>query len=86
MAKTHSKERQSWTREQDIAIRELWQQGKSNQEIGDMIGRTPAAVQSRASRLNFGTKDVRQNFIRVTADGKRLWSAEEDRVLTEMCR
>lgn len=78
--------RTKWTPEQDRVILELWAQGKSNQEIGDVLGRTASAVQSRTSHLNCGTKDVRQNVIQVTADGKRLWSKEEDRLLVEMRR
>lgn len=78
--------RTRWTPEQDRTILELWGQGKSNKEIGDVVGRTASAVQSRASHLNCGPKDNRRNVVQVTADGKRLWSKEEDRLLTEMRR
>lgn len=84
MEKAKSKER--WTNDQDRMVLDLWGQGKSNKEIGEVVGRTASAVQSRASHLNCGTKDVRQNVIQVTADGKRLWSKEEDRLLIEMRR
>ncbi len=84
MEKAKSKER--WTNNQDRMVLDLWSQGKSNKEIGGILGRTASAVQSRASHLNCGTKDVRQNVIQVTADGKRLWSKEEDRLLIEMRR
>ena len=82
MTKTKSKER--WTPEEDRMILEVWSQGISNEDIGDVLGRTASAIQSRASHLNCGTKDNRRNIVQVTADGKRLWSTDEDRQLTEM--
>ena len=40
----------SW-QEQDILLRDLWTQNKTQQEISDILGRSIAAIMTRAARL-----------------------------------
>lgn len=75
--------RAQWTPELDRRLVELWELGKSCAEIGEELGRTESSVQSRSSRLNCGDRARPRRAAGMTSNGKRPWTADEDRRLTE---
>lgn len=42
---------QAWTAEQDNMLERLWNDGYDRVDIGKLVGRTPAAIQSRIAEL-----------------------------------
>lgn len=70
---------EKWERATDIKLIELWQAGLSIDGIAGQVGRTPSAVQSRASKLRLRRQPGdRSRYAPVTAEGKVYWTSADD--------
>jgi GcrA cell cycle regulator len=47
-----------WTKEQDVLLKQSWENGESARQIANKIGKTRNAVIGRANRMHLTTHDV----------------------------
>lgn len=60
------KARRAWSKKEDKVLAKMTSKGKSNEEIAEVLGRTPGAVAFRKSKFGVKTKTVR------TKDGQPI--------------
>ena len=63
-----------WTKTQEALLKKYWNEGKTNKEIGDLLGRTPYAVRFHAiKKLGLKPKQI-----------SLIWQPIEIKMLTDM--